>query len=254
MKIAYRTQAYKDYDIETALNQFSKLGYEGVELCLEHPDTNLDKLTDDKITFVKKLLRENNLGLSSVSLHCNFVENDVCFSELKRAIPITGKFGADLLVISTGTLRESEAETQRATLRIRISELLTLCDENDVSLALEPEPDFIIGNTADMLKLIKDMNHARLKCNFDVGHSHICDPSLTEAIKVLGEKIAHTHIEDIRDKKHYHLIPGEGDINLKSVIEALSSIGFDNYLTLDLFNLDPAVAAEPSLAYLKKLF
>lgn len=253
MKIAYRTQAYKNYDIETALSQLANLGYDGVELCLEHPDTSLDKLTDDKIAYVKKLLHENNLGLSSVSLHCNFVDNDKCFSELKKAIPITKKFDAHLLVISTGTLRESEAETQRATLRTRIRELLTLCDENDVLLALEPEPEFIIGSTVDMLELIEDIGHDRLKCNLDVGHSYITDNSVTSAIELLGEKIAHTHVEDIKDKKHYHLIPGDGDIDLEAVIEALSSIGFDSYLTLDLFNIEPGVAAEPSLEHLRKL-
>lgn len=252
MKIAYRTQPYCDYDIETAFNQLANLGYDGVELCLEHSDTTVDKLTNDKIAYVKKLLYENNLGLSSVSLHCNFVDNDICFSELKKAIPITSKFDSDLLVISTGTLSESEGGRQKA-LHTRIRKLLTLCDENDVSLALEPEPEFMIGSTADMLELIEDIGHDRLKCNLDVGHSYITDSSVTEAIELLGEKIVHTHIEDIKDKEHYHLIPGEGDIDLKGIVKALSSIGFGNYLTLDLFNYDPADAAEPSLKYLRKL-
>jgi len=253
MKIAYRTQPYKDYDISTALKQLAQLGYDGVELCLEHPDTNLDKLADDKIAIVKDQLHENNLGLSSVSLHCNFVENDACFSDLKRAIPITRKFDTDILVISTGSIKEKEATAQRTMLRSRLSELLALCDAYNITLALEPEPDFIIGTTAKMLSLIEEMKSERLKCNFDVGHSYISDPSLLEAISLLGEKIAHTHIEDIRSKQHYHLIPGEGDIDLKAVIKAFSRIGFDGYLTVDLFNFDPAVAAAPSLAYLRKL-
>lgn len=251
MKIAYRTQPYKDYDIGDALKQLARLGYDGVELCLEHPDTNLDELTDSKIAGVKNLLQENNLGLSSVSLHCNFVENDVCFSDLKRAILITKKFDTDILVISTGPVCLSELESQKATLRKRLRELLALCAAHDIKLALEPEPNFIIATTAEMLALIEEMNSECLKCNFDVGHSYISDPSLLKAIKLLGKEIIHTHIEDIRAKKHYHLIPGEGDIDLQAVVEAFSNIGFDGYLTVDLFNFDPSVAAAPSLDYLR---
>lgn len=253
MKIAYRTQPYTDYGIEEAFNHLANLGYDGVELCLEHPDTTVKKLTDDKIAEVKNLLdEENNLGLSSVSLHCNFVDDDECFSELKKAIPIAVKFGSELLVISTGKISESKEE-QKSVLRTRISELLDLCDENEVILALEPEPDFIVGSTEDMLELIEDVESERLKCNLDIGHSYITDSSVTESIELLGENIVHVHIEDIKDKKHYHLIPGEEDMDLKAIIEALLSIGFDNYLTIDLFNFDPKDAAEPSLMYLRNL-
>jgi hypothetical protein len=42
------TAAYKDYEIGEASNQLAELGYDGVELCLEHPDTKMGKLTDDK--------------------------------------------------------------------------------------------------------------------------------------------------------------------------------------------------------------
>ena len=45
LRLAYRTCPYKECDISDAVRQIAKVGYDGVELCLENRDISVDVLT-----------------------------------------------------------------------------------------------------------------------------------------------------------------------------------------------------------------
>ena len=52
----------------------------------------------------------------------------------------------------------------------------------------------------------------------------------------LADFIGHIHLADIADNRiHNHLIPGEGAINLRAVLKAISDIGYDGFITVELY-------------------
>ena len=252
MKTGYRTSPYSKLDILTALRMIAEAGYDGVELCLENPDCRVEKLNASAIARIKDGLAQNRLGLASLSWHGNYLADDNVYAGLKKAIHVTRAFGPNtILIISTGPITDKEAQWK--TLVERTRELVTIAAFNGVTLAIEPEPNFVCETTEDAIRLAHEMDFTRLAVNLDIGHAHITDSSIVGSIERLGRRLVHTHIEDIKDKVHKHLPPGEGDIDFEAVAKALHEVKYDGYLVADLFASDPAVAARPACEVLRKM-
>ncbi len=251
MKTGYRTSPYAKHDILSALRLIAEAGYEGVELCLENPDCRVEKMDAANVARISDGLARLGLGLASLSWHCNYIADDQGFEGLKRAIPITRAFNGDILILSTGPIADKAAQWK--TLVSRTRELLKIADDHAVTLAMEAEPKFVCETTDDAIRLAAETGSARMAANLDIGHAHITDASIAESIRKLGRLLVHAHIEDIKDKVHKHLPPGEGDIDFEAVAAALREVKYDGYLVADLFASDPAVAAKPACEALRKM-
>jgi sugar phosphate isomerase/epimerase len=76
------------------------------------------------------------------------------------------------------------------------------------------------------------------------------------AIRKLAPHIRHFHLEDIAASRvHHHLIPGEGAVDFKATLEAIREIGYDGWLTVELYpNIaDPDQAARRAIEVLRPL-
>lgn len=251
MKTGYRTSPYSKFDILTALRKIAEAGYDGVELCLEHPDCRVERLDADAIARIKDGLALYRLGLASLSWHCNFIADDKNFEGLKKAVSITRKFDCGILILSTGPITDKPAQWK--TLVTRTKELLRIAEDETVILAMEAEPKFVCESTDDAIRLAAETGSPRMAVNLDIGHAHITDSSIPESIHKLGRLLVHTHIEDIKNKIHKHLPPGEGDIDFDVVAHALWKANYDGYLVADLFASDPDVVAKPTCEVLKRM-
>ena len=90
--------------------------------------------------------------------------------------------------------------------------------------------------------------------NLDIGHCQVIGESIPAAIELLGDRIWNLHVEDIPGRKHYHLIPGEGTLDWRGAKAALKTIGYERYLTVELYTHtdDPQSAAMKSFGFLKE--
>ena len=112
------------------------------------------------------------------------------------------------------------------------------------------------GTPDDMLKTIVDVGMPEwLGVNYDPGHNYVMGLPVRESVRKLGKHIWHTHVEDMRMGQHYHLPPGEGEVDLRSFIEELNALGYNGYLCLMMYNAfrDPNPAAEKGIRHIKKL-
>jgi sugar phosphate isomerase/epimerase len=89
-----------------------------------------------------------------------------------------------------------------------------------------------------------------------VGHAQITDPNLADAVRLLGDRIVHLHLEDIAGRVHKHLPFGEGEIDFGALKEALAEIDYRGPYVVDLFgrDLEPRQVAADALAGLRRLF
>ena len=52
----------------------------------------------------------------------------------------------------------------------------------------------------------------------------------------MGRNAAHFHLEDIAaDRVHFHLPPGKGAMDYKSIFEALKEVGYSGWVTIELY-------------------
>ena len=125
-------------------------------------------------------------------------------------------------------------------------------EKKDIYICLEPlartETNFI--NTADeAIKIIEEVNHPNLKLHLDV--KAMCDEEkpIPDIIRSGKEYLKHFHVND----KNL-LGPGFGDVDYKPIIETLKEIGYNGFLSVEVFDFSPGpeVIAKKSIEYLKK--
>jgi len=209
-------------------------------------------LTPALAAAVRERVQALGLRPHSVSYHKDYVYDDRQFDLTRRAIGLAPEFGAQVFVFSGPFRRTGDAaEWERMVERTR--QLARLAESRGVTLAEEFEPGFVVGSTADLLRLFEEVGSDSLAANLDLGHAFLCDPDPLGAIRRLAPRIVHGHIENMRAGVHEHLLPHEGDMNLADYLRALARAGFQGGLALDLYKHDYEAVAPDAIAYLRRL-
>ncbi|MBN1136513.1 MAG: sugar phosphate isomerase/epimerase [Anaerolineae bacterium] len=253
IRFSGRTQPlYPKYTILDALETIKRVGFDGVEICLEVDELVPAELTPARIEVIRARVASLGLAPHAVGYHRDYIYDDAMFEQTKIAIHLTPTFGTDILIFS-GTRPRPGDDAAWARMLARTRELVALAEEAGVVLAQEFEPAFIVGSTADLLRLFEAIPSPNLAANLDLGHVFLCDPDPLAAIRQLGTKIVHGHVENMRVGVHDHLPPHEGDMDLGAYLRALDEVGFAGGLTLDLYKQDYEAIAPAALATLRGL-
>ena len=125
---------------------------------------------------------------------------------------------------------------------------LTICLENMFPrnlLGVEPE-DF-----AEIFQAFPS-----LQLTLDTGHAHIADQKggrLQKLVERFGKRIGHLHFSDNHGRRDDHLAIGKGTVNFAELARSLKAIGYDDTLTLEVFDQDRGMLVA-SREKLKALF
>lgn len=250
MKLLARTQPLAKYAIHRCLEVIRQLGYDGVEICLENPDLAPARLDAALVAAVHAQVADLGLAPYSVSYHKDFIHNDTFLRETQEAIRWTPEFGTDLFVLA-GTRKRPDDPDEWPRMVDRTGELVRVAEECGVTLAEEFEPGFIVGCTAELLRLFEEVGSPRLAANLDLGHVFLCDPDPLAAIRQVGSRIVHGHVENMAAGVHEHLLPWEGAMDLGAYLRALREVGFAGGLALDLYKHDYEGVSPRCIAYLR---
>jgi sugar phosphate isomerase/epimerase len=245
-----RTQTLDGLKIEDCFAQLKNAGFDGVELCLEHPGLNPQSLSPGILQGLAEFAENLGLTSNSVSYHANYICDDKLLEQTIKAIELTHDFNTSIMVIG-GTCRRTNNSAEWDLMIRRTKELVHVAEANDVILAKEFEPGFIVGCTAELLRMFEEIPSENLQANLDLGHVFLCDPDPIAAIQSLQGKVAHCHIEDMGEGVHKHLVPGEGDIDFSAYFAALNDIDFEGMLGLDLYNTDYLKVSPQALSHLR---
>jgi sugar phosphate isomerase/epimerase len=208
-------------------------------------------LDEMPVAAIRHKLETIGLQPNSVSMHGDFVFDDAVFERLVQLIPDVHRFGTRTL-ITNGPVQRADRGNAWDPVVSRTRELVSEAEKHDVLLAIEFEPNFVVGSTRDLLRLFDAVPSDHLAANLDLGHVFLCDPDPLQAIRDVGEKIVHCHIEDMPRGTHDHRVPGEGDMDLPAFLRTLREVGFDGGMALDLYAYDYEAVAGQSLAVLRE--
>ncbi|MEO6932627.1 MAG: sugar phosphate isomerase/epimerase family protein [Chitinophagaceae bacterium] len=104
----------------------------------------------------------------------------------------------------------------------------------NITLALEALNRFecYLCNTMEQLKrLLALSNHPNVRAMFDTHHANIEEKNSSTAIAAIAPYLAHVHISE-NDRG----TPGDGQVHFDQAFAALSSIGYDGWLTIEAFS------------------
>lgn len=258
MKLTGRSQMISHYNYSEAIDRLIDFGYDGVEISIFDKQFNLRQefFQEDTIEAIRSAMKRRSECSYCVSAHQDYIYSDEVYEAILKAVPVVAELGIDILIIS-GTAKRAEtdaaAEEEWQRMIERTKAIVLLAESRGIRVAVEFEPNFIVGSTKDLHRLFGDIESDYLGANLDLGHVFLCDEKPMEAIKSLQGKIFNGHIEDMATDVHDHLVPGEGDMDLGAYVNQLKAIGFDGSLGLDLYKYDYEAVSEQSLEFLRKL-
>lgn len=275
-RFAYSTNAYTLHPLETAVREIADAGFQGVEILADAPHAFPGSC--DPIA-LGRLIRETGLAVSNLNGNTNtgldpdgrdpqgfwpsLIDPDPNqrrrrIDYVRGVIDLARAVGADTVCCASGRLPDGVSPGPAMDhLQAGFADILAHAGkESPVRVGIEYEPGFFLGDGPAVRRFIDDMNHPLLGANLDIGHAVCVGESVTEMVALFEDRIWNLHVEDIRNRVHDHLVPGLGDIDFHAFREALKKIGYEGFLTLELYPYkeNPGEAGRKGLAHLRPIF
>ncbi len=277
MKLSFSTNAFVKYSVIVAVERIAAIGYQGVELLADAPHLYADSVTSSDLNELKRVLDRTTLVVANVNAntavgyygrkfweplfepslanpHRELRKWRIAYS--KKCINMACALGAPCVSLTSGRPVPGVSPEQSIEfLRDSLQELLKYAEDKSVRIGIEYEPGLLIERCEELLMLIEDINSPYLGANLDLGHSHVLGEDPETIVSALERRLFHVHMEDIRARKHYHLIPGTGDINFAELFRILRDHNYEGFATVELYSYphEPEAAARQALSYLKTI-
>ena len=260
VKLAFSTNAYTRHALPDAIESIADHGYAGVEILGDEPHAYFPAFDDADEERLVAALDKTGIAVSNINANTatgyyddappsSFFDPSVVTADdadrewrieyTKRAIDLAALIGAPAVCLATGRpLPGTPPERAHEHLRDSLDSILDYAEEYDVGVGIEYEPELLVECTEEVLALIDDIGRDSLGINLDVGHAAVYGEDPAEAIRRSAGHVTGVHLEDIVGGirgKHYHRIPGEGDLDFRAIFDALDDIGYDGFATLELY-------------------
>jgi sugar phosphate isomerase/epimerase len=274
MEFAFSTNAFKKFSLIDTINILSEIGYNGIEILCDIPHAYPKTLTNSDINELKQLLSKLKISISNLNAftlfaigdthHPSWIENDFEYRKMRidhtlDCIKLARKLGVSNISTEPGGPVINQGLSENELLRIfenGINEILKTAESENVTVLVEPEPGLLIENSEQFIKFIKNFDSKHIGLNFDIGHFFCVREDPSQVIYKLSEYVRHVHLEDIAaDRTHHHLMLGEGAIDIDSVFKSMKDIGYEGFITIELYPYQecPIYAAKNAMKFIKSL-
>ncbi|MFH0822671.1 MAG: sugar phosphate isomerase/epimerase family protein [Pseudomonadota bacterium] len=277
LRLSFSTNAYVRRSVFDAVEHIASLGYDGVELLADTPHLYAESVTEDDLQRLGDLLQSK--GIEAANINANtavgfygrefwepLFEPSIAAPDpslrrrrieySKKCIDMAHRLGSDCVSLTSGRMVPGVLPKESmGLLRDSLDELLDHAAPMSVRIGIEYEPGLLIESCEELAALIDDVESPLLGANLDLGHSHVLGEDPESVIRRLGDRIFHIHIEDIKDRKHYHLVPGHGDMDFPRLFRLLRRQGYGGFVTVELYTYPhrPEQVASEALEYLKRI-
>jgi sugar phosphate isomerase/epimerase len=277
MKLAFSTNAFVSFSVIDAVEEIAAIGYEGVEILADIPHLYPYSVDDSELKKLLAVLGRSGLEVANLNANTAVGYYGRSFWEplfepslanpdptarawrvgyTKRCMDLARLLGCSNISITSGrSVPGSSPDTALKLLRESLETVLEYAEKTGIRVGMEYEPGLLVERYDELRDLIDEMRSPLLGANLDLGHSHVLGEDPESVIAGLSSRIFNLHIEDIQSRKHYHLIPGLGDIDFRGLFEILERHAYDGFATVELYTYPqhPGDAARRSLSYLQGL-
>jgi sugar phosphate isomerase/epimerase len=244
---AFQAVAFKG-DFEANVAKIAGWGYDGVELAIRDP-----ALVDTGELL--RVVSDNGLSVPAIGTGQAWGEEGLSFTSddpsVRRTaidrivshIPVAERLGAVVILgLIRGVTPSGQSHEQSMAFLVEaIRECAAAAEGTRVRFALEPmnryETD-LIHTVADGLALIDRVEAANFGLLLDTFHMNIEEPAIEDSISACGDRIFHVHVAD---SNRWH--PGAGHLDFSSILETLSEIGYDGFVSGEFLPLPDADTA-----------
>jgi L-ribulose-5-phosphate 3-epimerase len=256
MRLGYNTNGMAHHRLPDALALLAELGYRSVGLTLDihHLDpyapTHGDELDDiatrcrdlDLLPVVEtgaRFLLDPRRKHRPTLLSPTAEERRRRVDFLHRAIAAAVALGAPVVSLWSGTADDAPGPGPSDELDERLAEgLRAVCEraaDAGIAIGFEPEPGMYVEDMAAFARIQARVGHPALRLTLDVGHAHLTEDAGAEAtVRAWAPHIVNVQVEGMRRPVHDHLVPWEGDLDVRGVLRVLREVGYQGPATLEL--------------------
>lgn len=250
LRFGYNTNGFAHHKLEDALEVIADCGYAGVGLSLDNyhcnpftmeaPDLNrlaqlLDKLQLRVVieTGARYLLHPQRKHYPSL---VSTEGRQIRLEFLRRALDIGHALGAEAVSFWSGTPEPDVPEHQAWDWLVTgCLQLAEHAKRRGIQLAFEPEPGMLVDDMAKFEVLKKHMTSARFGLTLDVGHVFCTETApFRQVFGKFANLVRNIHIEDIRDRKHEHLMFGDGELDFVAILRVLMDNKYTGLINVEL--------------------
>ena len=256
MKLAFSTNAYLNHSFPEACRRLAEIGYRGVEVMADVPHAWPAYLLPEQKQAIRTALTENRLAVANVNAfmmhavndhrqkywHPSWIEPDPHYRQVRidhtiRTLSLAAEIGATCITTEPGGPLDGRPWGECLQLFVEVLKpAVDHAEKVGVQLLIEPEPDLLLETADQYLEFTRHLSSPYLVLNFDIGHLDCVKDEPASTVHKLHEHIRHVHLEDIAATRvHHHLIPGEGVIDFAETLQALQAVGYDGWVTIELY-------------------
>ena len=229
-----------------------------------------DRIDSKFVDLIRTGMTDRSITMAAISGTFNMIHPDVekRYEGLRRFRVLASAskdIGTSVITLCTGTRdpvdmwrRHPDNNLPEAwsDLLASMQEALQIAEDNEVTLAFEPEVNNVVDSAAKGRRLLNEMRSPRLKVVMDganlfqAGRLAEMREVLDQAFALLGDQVVIAHAKDLsRDGDAGHEAAGTGLLDYDHYLSLLGAVGFDGPLILHSLN---EVQVDTCVAFLKQ--
>lgn len=240
-------------DMQTALKKAENMGVKGIQVYSTHGDMSPENLTPSKRKEFLNRVKDHGLEISALcgDLGQGFgdpLKNKVNIEKSKRILDLAKDLETSIVTTHIGVIPQDPNHDRYKIMQEACFELSQYADELKAHFAIGPETAITLRNFLDTL------GSKGVAVNLDPANLVMVtgdDP--VQAVYTLKDYIVHTHAKDgrrllikdpeviyglveetIQEGKAFIELPlGQGDVDFKKYLQALTDIGYKGFLTIE---------------------
>ena len=224
--------------VREGIKKAAELGVEGIQPYATRGDLDPKNLSRTGRDDVKRFVSELNLTISALVGDFGghgFTDSktvDWRVGRTKEVIDLAVDLGVDVVTTHIGVVPEDETAAEWKAMTQALPEVGTYAADRGVVLATEtgPEP------AALLKRLLDSIGNPGLKVNYDPANLvMVAGDDPVAGVGILSGYIVHTHAKDgVKTEDGYRELPlGEGDVDFAEYLQALMSIGYTGFFTIE---------------------
>ena len=241
---------------EERITAANNLGYDGIELNVD-ANALLPRMWDrDRRAALRALAAERGVTLTSLCMNCHWAFNlaspdarvrELGVDLLLEAIGLAAELGAPTILVPACDTQEVTTEDPYRLFRRNLARCLDEAERAGVRLAVEAVGKPFLFTSQQIRTLIEELASPCLGIYLDVGNATAGGLSAPDQIVAAAGLALLCHVKDTGGRFF-----GRGTVDFPACLSALRSIGYDDFLIVELppDPDDPLATARASKAWL----
>ena len=238
MKLSFSTKGWRGVGWEDFCRMAQEFGFAGIEL---HDPEGMGLTGPDGPFFpgaanrTVRALVDRGLRLACVDALCDLAQpgsEAACVAEIRRCLDMARRFRIPFIRLHAA----GEPGDEAAEARVRGVVFAVLREAEDAGVVLLMETYGIYADTSRLRELLNGFASDGLAALWDLQHPcRLCGESAQDTITNLGAYVRHVHVKDsvsVGGAPEYRLM-GEGDLPLADMMDALRSVNYDGFISLE---------------------